>query len=426
MNGDGFADVVVGAPGADAGGVDAGRVSVYLGRAGASFDAVADLTIDGMADEGLGGAVAIAGDLDGDGFADMVLGAPGSDLDRVNQGRVYVHRGAAVLDAVPDRILVGEHAEGFFGSAVAAAGDVDGDGLADVVVGAHRAQAEGQWVGRAYVHAGHAAQLVVTTPARRLTGTIPDGLLGVSVAGAGDVDGDGLADILVGAPGGARAYLVRGATDAALDARPDRVFAGPSQESRPDFGRAVALGDLDGDGFAEAIIGDDRAETGADGAGGRVFVYRGGPDGFALEADVTVDATPATSGLGAWLATIGDVNGDGRSELVAGGGGIGARLFLGGAPFEATADAILGTDRSGRPGAVAGGGDLNGDGAADVIVGFGDDGQTGDSAGAAQVFLGRLGSAFDTAADGTLLGGAARDFFGAAVALARAISAPAA
>src|SRR5262249_4069322 len=143
MNGDGFADIIVGAPLSDVGGVDAGRAYVFFG--GRSPDAVADITMTGAAaGDQLGYFVAPAGDVNGDGFADAIAGAPFSDQGAtVDIGRAYVFYGGPTADGVADFTMIGAAAGDNFGNAVAPAGDVNADGFSDVIVGADNNDAGG-------------------------------------------------------------------------------------------------------------------------------------------------------------------------------------------------------------------------------------------------------------------------------------------
>jgi hypothetical protein len=174
---------------------DAGAAYVYLGRDLASATPVALPSVDGS-DSFFGEAVACAGDLNGDGLADLAIGSSGSTSAT---GRVFVFYGAAGgLSPAPSVTLTGpDGTDVQFGSSVDTAGDVDRDGYADLIVGAPRYMSA---TGRAYVFHGSAMGLV--SPARTtLTGVDgADAELGRSVSGLGDLDGDGFDDVGVGAP----------------------------------------------------------------------------------------------------------------------------------------------------------------------------------------------------------------------------------
>jgi hypothetical protein len=251
VNGDGYADVVVSAPSTN-------RVFIYVG--GAAGVGVTPTTTLTRPDGGFGHSIASAGDTNGDGYADLIVGA------YVNS-RAYVYLGgAAGLVDAPAATLVGPDA-GQFGLSVAGAGDVNGDGFADVVVGANLAVSS---TGRAYVYLG-ASSGVSTTPSAILTG--PDGVnggFGSRVASAGDANGDGYADLLVGSfysdPGGnvdaGRSYVVFGGSNrssmnvSAVALTSSTVGYVIRGESGGDLaGRLSYAGDVNGDGLADMIVG---------------------------------------------------------------------------------------------------------------------------------------------------------------------------
>jgi hypothetical protein len=235
VNGDGYADVIVGARNDDSAGTDAGRIFVYLGGAGTAFDVSSDATVDGLAaGDSLGSSVAGAGDVNGDGFADVIAGAPYYDSGpTTDAGRCHLFFGGpGTFDIVPDATLFGTSAPmDEFGISVAGAGDLNGDAFADVVVGAWRNDGGGTDAGRAWVYLGGAGTFDIMFdgfPA----GAAGDGL-GYSVSGAGDVNGDGFDDLMVGAPYGnggvidsGTAYLYLGGLGAAFDSIADAAYSG--------------------------------------------------------------------------------------------------------------------------------------------------------------------------------------------------------
>jgi hypothetical protein len=144
VNGDGYADYVVGAPGA-------GRVYIYSGGSNLS-DVPALALIGGSSGDNFGTSAGTTGDVNGDGFSDIIVGA---DADSGNQGRAYLYLGSpSGVGATPAFTLTGENVNDYFGSAVGTAGDVNGDGFADLVVGA-AGFGKSQSQGRAYLHLGN-------------------------------------------------------------------------------------------------------------------------------------------------------------------------------------------------------------------------------------------------------------------------------
>jgi len=394
VNGDGYADVIVGAPFNDAGGTDAGRAYVYYGGPGA--DAIADLVFTGAAaDDRLGYSVSTAGDVNGDGYADVIVGAQNNDAGGANAGRAYVFYGGPGADAIADLVFTGAAADDRLGYSVSTAGDVNGDGYADVIVGAQNNDAGGANAGRAYVYYGGPG--ADATADLILTGATAGDLLGCSVATAGDVNGDGYADVIVGGyandAGGAnagRAYVYYGGPGA--DAVADWTLTGAAAGDY--FGFSVSgAGDVNGDGYADVVVGAYLNDTGGADAG-RAYVFYGG-----YPADVTADlvltGAVASDYFGTSVGRAGDVNGDGYADVIVGApsndaGGTNAGrvyVYLGGTSPDATADVTLtgGPNDYGFGISVGAAGDANRDGHDDVVIGAWNNNVGGADAGRAYV-----------------------------------------
>jgi hypothetical protein len=297
VNGDGYADVIAGAYGYPNGAHVPGEVRVYFG--GPGIDTGADWEIEGTGDEQLGYTVAYAGDVNGDGKGDLIAGNSGYD-----GGAAYVYFGGTSPNSVADMTLTNET---FF--SVAGAGDVNGDGYADVIAGGAL---------NAYVFFGGATPNSVAD----VTLAVPnlEGEPGVSVALA-DVNGDGKSDLIVGAQMANRAYVYFGG--ASMDTTADRTYLGESSGDR--FGYAVwSAGDVNADGYADVIVGAPYSNAGG-AESGKVYFFFGGPNG-GPHSDVTADLTMAGTAAGLHLGfavAAGDVNGDAHSDLIAGAYAIG-------------------------------------------------------------------------------------------------------
>jgi len=329
--------------------------------------------------ETFGCSVATAGDVNGDGYADIIVGAYQSGTAANPSGRAYIYFGGPRADERPDVTLTGEAAGDAFGYAVAGAGDVNRDGYADVVVGAYENSARGAGAGRAYVFYG--GPRPDATPDAILSGEAAGDRFGISVAGAGDVNGDGYADVVVGAyqndAGGidaGRAYVYFGA--ARLPDRASVVLTGAAPGDA--FGFSVSgAGDVNKDGFADVVVGAYHNGAGGKDAG-RAYVFSGGKD-MSSSPDVVFTGEAAGDAFGYAVGAAGDTNGDGYDDIVvgaygndAGGSAAGrAYVYLGGATPDPVADWLVSGDQTldNLGFAVAGAGDVDGDGFADVIVG---------------------------------------------------------
>jgi hypothetical protein len=321
VNGDGYADVIVGAPQPDHG-TTIGLAYVYYGSATglsptANWTAQGDQLVDWF-----GRRVQGAGDVNGDGYGDVIIGVPHYDSDRVDVGKAVAYYGSAHgLSATPDWTAVGSQVLALFGRDAKGAGDVNGDGYDDVIVGAHQYDHGEKNEGRAFVYLGSANGLR-TTPAWKAESDQPGALFGRSVNTTGDVDGDGYDEIVVGAPqyddgqaNEGKAFLYYGSptgpsTTAGWMAQADQAEAW--------FARSVATaGDIDADGYGDAIIGAPNYDTNKT-DGGKVFVYYGSAAGLNTAPGWTAEMNQDHAWFGRSVTTVGDVNGDGLGDVVAG------------------------------------------------------------------------------------------------------------
>ncbi|MEZ4691438.1 MAG: integrin alpha, partial [Ignavibacteria bacterium] len=184
VNGDGFDDVIIGSYLYSSG---IGRAYIYYG--GLIMNTVADIIITGLGSGyNFGYSVSTAGDVNGDGYSDVIIGAPGYST---NTGRAYIYFGGLNMNTGTFLTLSGEAAGNFFGGSVSSAGDVNGDGYSDVIAGAYGYSSN---TGRAYVYYGGASMNNVVDVT--ITGAAINYNLGFSVSNAGDFNGDGYSDVI--------------------------------------------------------------------------------------------------------------------------------------------------------------------------------------------------------------------------------------
>lgn len=305
VNGDGTPDVILGVEGSNV---------VYL-MSGADGSEIRALQWpgDGSSLFGgrFGGEVAAAGDVDGDGTPDVLVGANNEEVDgEAAAGRAYVMSGA---DGSVIHTLESPNAQqnGYFGNAVAGVGDISGDGTPDVVVGATNEHS-------AYFISGADGSVIETIGADTYSG-----FLGDAVAGIPDVNGDNVPDVLIGAPGedaygidqAGRVYLVSGADGSTI-----RTFASPNATKRGDFGHDVAaLDDANDDGTPDVLVGALRESVDGTFQAGRAYAFSGS-NGYILG---TLSSQNVEEGgeFGYAVAGLGDLGNGGAPEVV-----IGARV----------------------------------------------------------------------------------------------------
>ena len=316
VNGDGYADVMVPRPFAaipnHPGG---GKVAIFHGGpnglpATPSYERFSPTPADNQL---FGSAVDYAGDVNGDGYSDIIVGTFAYTQDGIpSRGAAWIfHGGLFGLQAVPAKTLVGTLEPGRFAQAVATAGDVNGDGFDDVIIGAPQAASGFPHGGRVTVHFGSASGIGNTFAL--LNGTANDALCGSAVSTAGDVNGDGYADVVFGSPGGVdfigRADIAFGGPAGIASRTP---LPSPVNEAQEQWGRVVApLGDTDGDGNPEFAIAGMNSPF----LTGHAFVYSG--DGVAGVQQVgELLPPPGAVAFARAIDGSGDVDGDGRNEIL--------------------------------------------------------------------------------------------------------------
>ncbi|MBK7974311.1 MAG: FG-GAP repeat protein [Deltaproteobacteria bacterium] len=382
INGDGYDDVVVGEPEYVTSGEQRGRISLYRGGAN-GLAATASQVIQeaaGAAGGYFGSAVAGAGDVNGDGYDDVIVGGFGGEAGGGAAGAAYLFFGTpAGLTSTSSwaPIVTGRTS---FGFAVAGAGDVNGDSFGDVIVGAPL-DGNGTVTGRAYVFLGSPAGLA-SAPAWTIDGVAGE-RLGHAVAGGFDVNHDGYADVAVGAPSYTNGQASEGragvflGSPSGLSGAP--VWVAESNLAGSAFGTAVAGADVDGDGYADVLVGSPTYSNGQS-SEGRVAEFKSGASGIATTPTWSFEPDVAGAQLGGALATAGDVNGRLYDDVIAGARGLSngqsgegrAYLFVGsaaglGASPAWTVEPNLAGAALGS--SVASAGDVDGSGYDQVVVG---------------------------------------------------------
>jgi len=314
FNGDGFTDVIVSAPRSERPDTiegyvipAAGRIDIFFGPLDSGL-VMPDFTIYGESqDDQFGISVSNAGDFNGDGYDDILVGANVVS----NIGATYVFLGGPVLDTIPDWFVMGEQMVDNFGYSCTGIGDQNFDGYDDIMIGALYNDFGGYRCGRCYLYYGGVSP--DTTADLIITGLDSLDDFGTDCDGPLDFDGDGGPDFIVGAvqaggywykPG--TAYIFRGGDH--LDSSPDRIFSGTHPMEF--FGGSVAaLGDIDHDGTDEAITGGYNHSEPSDSGTGRAVLVFGDGDSIVIIGD------RPNQYLGGEVGSAGDIDMDGMAEF---------------------------------------------------------------------------------------------------------------
>ena len=377
VNNDGYDDIIVGARGDDTNGAQAGGARVISGADGTDLytfygDASGDL---------FGVSVSGAGDVNNDGYADVIVGAWGDDPNGPESGAARVFSG---VDGAVLYTFTGDSTDDRFGISVSDAGDVNDDGFDDVIIGARRDDDGGSNAGSARVHSGQDGSILYT-----FFGVAADDEFGYSVSGANDVNNDGYDDVIVGAylsdTNGASAGSAR--VLSGVDGAVLYTFLGDAAADY--FGYSVSgAGDVNNDGNADLIVGAYGDDDGGDRAGSARVLS--GVDGAIL---YTFFGNNAVDFFGSAVSNAGDLNQDGHADLLVGaerdddnGGSSGSARLLSGIDGTILFELYGATNGNAFGVSLAAAGDFNGDSHPDFVVGaYGVD-TNGSQSGGARVF----------------------------------------
>jgi FG-GAP repeat/Putative Ig domain len=384
VNGDGYDDIVVGAPNWDGEQTDEGRVYIYFGSATGIQTTPQTLDPTDQASALFGWSAASAGDVNSDGYDDLLVGALFGTGNVAAEGRAYLYLGSSAgLQTTPEMLDPTDQTESLFGHSVSGAGDLNADGYDDVVVGAIRWDGEQIDEGRAFVYFGSATGLQVS-PVTLDPANQAEAYFGFSVSGAGDINSDGFDDLVVGTPrlsngqAGEGAIMVFLGTAAGLNVTPTTFD--PTNQAFTDFGASVdGAGDVNSDGYDDVIAGApiwDGQQTDE----GRAFLYLGSASGLQASPKTLDPTDQLTANFGHSVGGAGDLNSDGYNDVVVGsnlwdGQEVNegrAYIYLGGVTGLESGPSIFDpTDQAGARFAksVGGAGDTNGDAYDEVVVG---------------------------------------------------------
>ncbi len=464
VNGDGFDDFLIGANENDEGGGTTGQTYLIFGKSsGWSMDislSSADASFLGEDVSDMSGfSVSGTGDVNGDGFDDFLIGAYGNDEGGDRAGQTYLIFGKPsgwsmdIKLSNADASFIGENIADYSGYSLSGAGDVNGDGFDDFLIGAYGNDEGGDRAGQTYLILGKSSGWSMDIDLSNADGSfIGEATLdqsGNSVSGTGDINFDGFNDIIIGVhqndEGGDSAgqtYLIFGkssgwAMDTSLSSA-DGSFIG--EVASDVSGYSISSGaDVNGDGFDDLLIGAYQNDEGGNGAGQTYLIFGWSTfwimDTDLSESDSSFIGETAGDESGFSVTGVGDVNGDGFDDILIGAYGNSEGNNLAGQTYLifgkssgwsmdislSSADAsFIGEEIADHSGyCISGGGDVNGDGFDDILIGANDNDEGGDRAGQTYLIFGKSsGWSMDTSlssVDASFIGENSLDFSGSSI-----------
>ncbi|HLO60921.1 MAG TPA: FG-GAP-like repeat-containing protein [Bacteroidales bacterium] len=364
LNKDGFDDIIVGEKSGQYDIYGFGKAQVFYG--GSNMDNSPDITFYGQGNiELFGGSVASAGDVNSDGFTDIIVGAIGEGLPKA-----YIYFGGENMDNKADIIINGAECIKGFATSLSSAGDVNHDGYDDIIIGYYIGTKDIK--GKAYIYFG--GDSMDNTPDITLTSPVSSSSFGFDVAGGTDLDKDGYDDVIVGcfyypyySTSKSYVYVYKGGAE--MDSEPDLILE--NQKGFEDFGFSVSMsGDVNNDGTNDILVGSRFGYINGSGA----FLYFAGSELDSI-SDYTFRDAPGGNYSGYVVSPAGDMNGDGYDDFL-----MSAQyynnskgrvyLYLGGNEIDNQADVLFNApvSVSNFGNSVSAAGDCNQDGFDDIII----------------------------------------------------------
>jgi ankyrin repeat protein len=303
IDGDGYDDIIIGASG-----YSNYKGRVYLFYGGLNIDTTPELIFEGEQEGDRFGRSIVCGDIDNDGYDDILIAADGYSDE---QGRAYLYWGSDrnSMDINPDKIFTGEKEKGsFFGAGHPAIYDIDNDGYDDIILGA---MLSSDRTGRAYLYFGNTKELMDTSHDLIFNGEEPEDRFGITIS-CGDVDNDGFGDIVIGTNKSKdRAYLYYGSSKSNVDEKADVIFEVRS-EGKDHFGQSIACVDQNRDGYDDILIGAPSGNN----RYGRAYLFQGNSKrNMDTDPDITFNCETRNSDYGIQVV-FGDIDGDHVNDIV--------------------------------------------------------------------------------------------------------------